>query len=165
MSSGTIPESAVYVFGGILAIIIIAGIVLGVITQVRNLRAQGTSEKVAVAAKAEAEVLKVRAEAAVAIQAARIEASKETSSQIAFEQLTKAVKSMDDTVSSLSKGLGDKVGSIQKEQETICRRVDRIADSTRSAHKRIDEHRKVDHAFTNGHYVEPAEETETEPRL
>ena len=165
MSNGTLPESAVYVLGGLVALLVIAGIVLGVITQVRNLRSQAIAEKASIAAKAAADVSQVRAEAAVAIEVARAEASKETASKLAFEQLTHAVKAMDDTVGKLSKGVGDQIDGIKREQENICRRVDRIADSTRSAHKRMDEHRKVDHSFANGHYVEPEEDTELEPRL
>lgn len=189
MSNGTIPEAATYVLGGIVALIVLVGIVLGVVIQVRKIRGDGLAEKAAIAAKAEsektaiiakaeaekaataakaeAEVRRIRSEAAIAVEVAKVEASKETASKMAFEQLTLAVTKMDESVNRLSKGVGDQIEGIKKEQEKICRRVDRIADSTRSAHKRMDEHRKVDHSFPNGHYVEPDEEPEPEeePRL
>lgn len=177
MKDGTITESAIYVLGGIIVLIGLLGVVLGVVIQVRKLRGDGLAEKAAITAKAEAEkaaaeakaeaeIRRIRSEAAIAVEVAKVEASKETASKMAFEQLTLAVTKMDDSVNRLSKGVGDQIEGIKKEQDNICRRMDRIADQARSAHKRMDEHRKVDHSFPNGHYVEPdEEETETEPRL
>lgn len=165
MSDGTIPESAAYVLGGIVVLVILAGIVLGVITQISNLRAKSISEKNATLVKAEEDIRRIRSEAAIAVEVARAEATKEVASKIAFEQLTIAVNKMDESVSKLSKGVGDQIEGIKKDQESLCRRVDRIADSTRSAHKRMDEHRKVDHSFPNGHYVEPDEDAEEEIKL
>jgi len=139
LSNGTIPESTVYVFAGVIGIIIIFGIILGVILQLSTLKS-----------KAKAEAQKVTDQAVA-------EATKETESKIAFKALTKSVDAMNDTVSKLSKGVGDQISTIQKELITICGRVDLNEASARSAHKRIDEHRKIEHGIpiyrNNNHFA------------
>lgn|GEM_PF-2964304 len=147
MSNGTIPESTIFVFAGILGLIVIIGIVLGVVIQLNTLRSRAKTEAQAVTEKAVAE------------------ATKETKSEIAFVQLTKSVENMNDTVGKLSKGVGDQITGILKEQEALCRRVDSVDQSARSAHKRLDEHRRVEHQilmFKDNNHFSPEEASERE---
>ena len=140
MNEGTIPESAIYVVGGILILIIITGIVLGVVIQLGTLRSK---------AKADAKI-----ERDIAVE----EATKETKSQLAFEALKDSVDKMNVTVDKLSKGVGDQLSSIVKDQQELCRRVDIAEQSSRSAHKRLDEHRRVEHQmlmFRNNNHFSP----------
>lgn len=147
MSNGTIPESTIFVVAGILGLIVIIGIVLGVVIQLNTLRSRAKTEAQAVIEKAVAE------------------ATKETKSEIAFVQLTKSVENMNDTVGKLSKGVGDQITGILKEQEALCRRVDSVDQSARSAHKRLDEHRRVEHGtlmFRDNNHFSPEETAEHE---
>jgi len=147
LSNGTIPESTIFVFAGILGVIVIIGIVLGVIIQLNTLRS------------------KAKIDSQAAVDKAVAEATKETKSEIAFVNLTTSVEKMNTTVDKLSKGVGDQISGIVKEQETLCRKVDLIDQSTRSAHKRLDEHRRVEHGtlmFRDNNHFSPEETTEHE---
>jgi len=148
LSSGVIPESATYVLGGIIALIVIAGIILGFVTQLNSIKTKSQ------------EIAQATTDKAVA------EATKETESKLAFIQLTKSVDSMNETVTKLSRGVGDQIDTLQKEQLALCGRIGVVEASAKSAHKRLDEHRTVEHGVTNykngSHFV--LEEALTEDR-
>lgn len=164
MENGTLTQATQIVLAGLVGLIGIAGIVLGFVTQINTLRAKAKAEKNDADASRQAELQKAKTEAALAIEAAKAEATKETESKLAFIALKDSVDAMNTTVSELSKGVGDRITGILKDQEKLCRRVDLVDASTRSAHKRMDEHRRVEHNLkTNNHFTESEDESVPDP--
>jgi len=139
LSNGTLTESTVTVIAGIIGLLILAGVVLGFVIQLNTLKS------------------KAKTDAKLEIDKAVEEATKETESKLAFIALTKSVDAMNDTVGKLSKGVGSQISTIQTDLITLCGKVNLIDASARSAHKRIDEHRKIEHGIpiyrNNNHFA------------
>lgn len=127
MVNGQLSDATTLIIAGIIGLFVIAGIILGVFIQIKKLRSDA-------AAETEAKVKK-----------ATNEALKEKESEIAFRELKKSV---DDTASIVKEMKGDmnrRIESVECVKTDHVQRLTRLEESVKSAHKRMDDHRKVDH--------------------
>ena len=127
MNNGQLSDATVLVIAGIIGIFVIAGIILGVFIQIKKLRADAVAEKKS------------------AIDEAKIEAVKETKSELALKALTESVNSMKILLDELKLDMKDRLKAVECTKTDHSERLAKVEASTQSAHKRIDDHRKLDH--------------------
>lgn len=129
MVNGQLSEATAFVVGGVIGILGIVGVVLGVYTQLRKLRQDSVADT----------NQKVKDAAAAAV--------KEKESELAFKALTRAIDRMDQTVNSIKTDLNQRINKIECTGTDHIRWLERIEASTKAAHKRLDEHRTIDHGL------------------
>jgi hypothetical protein len=79
-------------------------------------------------------------------------AKRETESAIAFRELKDSVEQMKTTICGIEKNFNGRLDRVEEHMRDHLVRISEAAASTRSAHKRIDEHRAVEHGVNGNHY-------------
>lgn len=136
MSNGQITESTILVLAGLIGIVVIASIVLAFVLQIRKLTAEQKEKQ------------------QEAVDKAKAEAKKETASEIAFNRLAETVYAMDKNMNAsltcMRESFDIKTSGIDRTLLDHTRQIVALEASAKQAHKRIDEHRQVDHGIRNG---------------
>jgi hypothetical protein len=115
-------------------------------------KAKYSAETAQVTAQAEADKSKREA-----VDKAVAEAKKETESAIEFRSLKKAVEDMTVAVKCITDNTTREFQNIRETDHQRVKWITEIEASTKSAHKRIDEHRSVEHGVKNGSRTHMAE--------
>jgi len=131
MVNGQLSEATVFVLGGVFGLLILAGIVLGVVIQLKKLRADAATERTS------------------EIEKAKKLQEKETKSEVAFQVLTKSVDALRMSVEEMKGDVKQRIETIECTRTDHSERLARVESVANSAHKRIDEHRKLDHQIAD----------------
>lgn len=129
MSNGQLSDATVFVIGGIISLVIIIGAVLGVFIQIKKLRDDA------------------KADTKAKVKEATEEALKEKDSEIAFRELKKSVDNVNSTVTELTKDMRERMKNVECTGTEHVKWLARIEEVAKSAHKRIDDHRVLDHGL------------------
>lgn len=129
MVNEQLSDATILVIAGIIGLFVIAGIILGVFIQIKKLRADALAEK------------------KTAIEEAKTEAVKETKSELALKALTESVNSMKMMLDELKLDMKDRLKAVECTKTDHSERLAKVEASTQSAHKRIDDHRRLDHGI------------------
>jgi hypothetical protein len=136
MVNGQLSESVSLLIGGLVSLMVIGGIVLGFLIQIRKIRTDNKAER-------ESEIKK-----------ASDEASKETAAAIAFRQLEKGLQEIKDMLCArppcIQKQVVETLAEIKARQADDGKALFEVIASAKQAHKRLDEHRLVDHSLPSG---------------
>lgn len=130
---------------GAVGVIIILSTSLGLYIQTRTIGKQRKDESEK-ALKAQSE--KAEKDLAQAV----LEARKETSSEIAFRDLKQSVDGMVLTVKCIESNMNNRVDGVEKRLNDHVEKLAEVRSSASSAHKRLDEHRAVEHGVNGNHY-------------
>ncbi len=129
MANGQLTDATILVIAGIIGLFVIAGIVLGVFVQIKKLRTDA------------------KAETDAKVKKATEEAMKEKESEIAFRELKASVDNVNTTVKKLTEDMNKRIEGVECTRTAHVAELAEIREIAKSAHKRIDEHRKIDHKF------------------
>ena len=129
MVNGQLSDSASEWIGGLILVVGILALFAGFYIQMKKIKVDAKAEN-----KAE-------------IDKAVIEAKKETASEIAFNELKKSVDNMSVLLNSIADGLNKRVEKIECDTKENVKWLAQIDASATSAHKRMDEHRNLDHGI------------------
>lgn len=150
MACAGITEATVSWVEGFIGVIAILALILGFWVNLR--KAKYSAETAQVTAQAEADKSKREA-----VDKAVAEAKKETESAIEFRSLKKAVEDMTVAVKCITDNTTREFQTIRETDHQRVKWITEIEASTKSAHKRIDEHRSVEHGVKNGSRTHMAE--------
>lgn len=129
MTNGQLTDATILVIAGIIGLFVIAGIVLGVFIQIKKLRTDALAEK------------------EKAVGEARSEAVKETKSELALKALTESVNSMKLLLDEMKLDMKERLKAVECTKTDHTERLARVEAIADSAHKRLDEHRTIDHGI------------------
>ena len=148
MDGGQITQTTITWIEGFLGVLVLLGIVLVFYINLRKIKYQAESEKIK--AKVDADAL-ARSE----VDKAVAEAKKETASEMAFRDLQRSVESMTLTVKCLNESMQREITTIKDADISRVKWITEVEATARSAHRRIDEHKVVDHGHAPNHFSEP----------
>lgn len=134
--NGEIPQSGIDVAEGLLVLAGIATIVISLIVAFRQMR------------KATDKDFQARLDKAIGEKERQIEID------TTLKAMKESIDRLNDSVSRMRGEIGTRVDKLETKLDRHSKQIVRIDASVRSAHKRVDEHRKVDHGLPNGHHVE-----------
>lgn len=141
LSNGEIPDAGVDVLTGVIVLAVIATIFLGLFVQLKSIRKKAKDEYDAQLAKKEAEI------------------REKVNTENTLKDLKDSIDRLSQSFTQIGTGLGARLDHNEIEQAKLSREFDRICRilvsleaSTKAAHKRIDEHRHVDHGFQSQSY-------------
>lgn len=134
---GEIPQSGIDVAEGLLVLAGIAMVIISLIVAFRQMR------------KATDKDFQARLDKAIGEKERQIEID------TTLKAMKESIDRLNDSVSRMRGEIGTRVDKLETKLDRHSKQIVRIDASVRSAHKRMDEHRKVDHGLPNGHYVEP----------
>ena len=150
MDTITFDAATTFVYG-LIAVLVLAIIVLSFYSKIKTLKKE-TDEKIE----------KAKSDAA-------IKAREETRSEMAFNDLKKAVEKVNENVTkfndkleSVARNLGVRVEDLEKCITKVQSNLVVVKRESRAANRRIDEHKKVDHGFDHVEHREYNDEQETE---
>lgn len=150
MACAGITEATVSWVEGFLGVVAILVLVLGFWVNLK--KAKYSAETAQATAKTEADRNKQEA-----VDRAIVEARRETESAIEFRSLKKAVEEMTLAVKCITENTTREFQTIRETDHQRVKWITEIEASTKSAHKRIDEHRTVEHGMKNGSRAHMAE--------
>lgn len=127
MANGQLTDATILVIAGVIGLFAIAGIVLGVFVQIKKLRSDAATETEAKVAKATHEALREKA------------------TSDALLALKESVDNTHVLVRDLKNELVTRIETVECAKTDHVQRLTRLEESVKSAHKRIDDHRKIDH--------------------
>jgi hypothetical protein len=127
MVNGQLSEATTIVIVGVLGLLGIAGLVFGVLIQIKKLRSDA------------------KAETDAKVKKATEEAIREKESEIAFRELKASVDNVNTTVKKLTEDMNKRIEGVECTRTAHVAELAEIREIAKSAHKRIDEHRKIDH--------------------
>lgn len=134
---GEIPQSGIDVAEGLLVLAGIAMVIISLIVAFRQMR------------KATDKDFQARLDKAIGEKERQIEID------TTLKAMKESIDRLNDSVSRMRGEIGNRVDKLETKLDRHSKQIVRIDASVRSAHKRMDEHRKVDHGLPNGHHVEP----------
>ena len=135
--NGEIPEAGVYVLNGLLVLVGIAILVLGFIAALKGMRKSSDREYEQRLAKAVGE------------------REKQIEIDTTLKGMKDSIDKLNDSITRMRGEIGTRVDKLETKLDRHSKHIVCIDASVRSAHKRMDEHRKVDHGLPNGHHIEP----------
>lgn len=127
MINGELSQATSIVIVGVISLIGLAGIVLGVFIQLKKLRQDALNSE------------------DVKIKAAREAATKETKAEIALDNLTRSVNDLKLSVEEMKSDVKSRLHEVECTKSDHTERLAKVESMAKSAHKRLDEHRRVDH--------------------
>ena len=136
--NGEIPQSGIDVAEGLLVLAGIAMVIISLIVAFRQMR------------KATDKDFQARLDKAIGEKERQIEID------TTLKAMKESIDRLNDSVSRMRGEIGTRVDKLETKLDRHSKQIVRIDASVRSAHKRMDEHRKVDHGLPNGHHIEPA---------
>ena len=134
---GEIPQSGIDVAEGLLVLAGIAMVIISLIVAFRQMR------------KATDKDFQARLDKAIGEKERQIEID------TTLKAMKESIDRLNDSVSRMRGEIGNRVDKLETKLDRHSKQIVRIDASVRSAHKRMDEHRKVDHGLPNGHHIEP----------
>lgn len=143
MVCAEITDATVTWVEGFLGVLAILAIILAFWVNLK--KAKYSAETAQATAKTEADRNKQEA-----VDRAIVEARRETESAIEFRSLKKAVEEMTLAVKCITENTTREFQTIRETDHQRVKWITEIEASTKSAHKRIDEHRTVEHGMKNG---------------
>jgi hypothetical protein len=114
---------------GLIGTLTIFGIIIGFYVQLKSIR------------------LKAKQETDEMVNKAVAEAKVETESAFEFRQLKQSVDETNRSVLSLTGLMNSQMGDVQTKLHCHDQKITELTESTKQFHKRMDEHRKVDHRW------------------
>jgi len=134
---GEIPQSGIDVAEGLLVLAGIAMVIISLIVAFRQMR------------KATDKDFQARLDKAIGEKERQIEID------TTLKAMKESIDRLNDSVSRMRGEIGTRVDKLETKLDRHSKQIVRIDASVRSAHKRMDEHRKVDHGLPNGHHIAP----------
>lgn len=145
MVDGTLTQTTVNWISGFIGVIVLASIVFGFYYSMKKLKKETDADKEKVKTDHES---RVKAE----VEKAVMEAKKETASEIAFRDLQKSVEAMSMTVKCINDSMDREIIGLKNTDLNRVKWMTEIESSARSAHRRLDEHKAIDHGMPNNHF-------------
>ena len=135
--NGEIPQSGIDVAEGLLVLAGIAMVIISLIVAFRQMR------------KATDKDFQARLDKAIGEKERQIEID------TTLKAMKESIDRLNDSVSRMRGEIGNRVDKLETKLDRHSKQIVRIDASVRSAQKRMDEHRKVDHGLPNGRHIEP----------
>ncbi len=137
--NGQIPQEGINVTTGIIVILALASVVLGFILKLRALRKEDKE----------------------ATEKTMLDRERTIRKEIEIDTILRDVKqSMDrlaEAITCLRSEVGGRIDKVEKQVDSQGRAIVKVQEAVKAAHRRMDEHRKVDHGLSNHQYYEVEE--------
>ena len=137
--NGEIPEAGVYVLNGLLVLVGIAILVLGFVAALKSMRKSSDREYEQRLAKAVGE------------------REKQIEIDTTLKGMKDSIDKLNDSVTRMRGEIGERVDRLESKVEWQSKQVVKIDASTRAAHKRMNEHRQVEHKLPSNGRNDPEE--------
>ena len=152
LTNGQVTDAGIQWLVGAIAFVGLLGIVLGVYLQIRKIK----SETAAVSKERED---KIKLEATAEMQRKEATIRREIETETALRDMKGSIDRLNDSFQALGRGMEQRVERLETGLQKSCSQIATVSQATKSAHKRIDEHRRIEHNLSNHQYHEIEEMT------
>jgi TolA-binding protein len=147
MGCSTVPEAGFQWALGAISFIGLAGVVLTFYIQLKKIK-KDTENTVADRES------KIKSEAESEMSRMATSLRREIETETALRDMKSSIDRLNESFQALGRGIEQRVERLEKGLQTICTEHATVTQATKSAHRRIDEHRKLEHNLTSKMYKE-----------
>ena len=138
LAGGQIPDAGIQWLIGAIAFLGILGVVLGVFLQIKKIKRDSEED-------AQKREDKIREEATKETQRREATLRRDIETETALRDMKGSIDRLADSVQVLGRGMEQRVERLETDFQRLCQEHSKVEQATKSAHKRIDEHRRLEH--------------------
>jgi TolA-binding protein len=138
LAGGQIQDIGIQWLIGAIAFLGILGVVLGVFLQIKKIKRDSEDDAI----KREE---KIREESVKEMQRREATLRRDIETETALRDMKGSIDRLADSFQVLGKGMEQRVERLETDFQRLCQEHSKVEQATKSAHKRIDEHRRIEH--------------------
>lgn len=150
VSDGGLSQVTSQWIAGAVGFLVILAVILGVFKSFRDIR----KEAIELRSKSEKEASDRMKEE---LAKARIEITREVELQTALASMKQSIDKLTESFYDMGKGMTARIDLVEANLENACKVQVRVHEVAKAAHRRMDEHRRLDHGLSNHQYHEVEE--------
>jgi len=152
LTGGQVSEAGIQWLVGAIAFLGILGIVLGVYLQIRKIKSESAT---AIRERED----RIKLEAVAELERTKTTLRREIETETALRDMKGSIDRLNESFQALGRGMEQRVERLETDHQKACNQIATVVQATKSAHKRMDEHRRIEHNLSNHQYHEVEEIT------
>jgi hypothetical protein len=152
LAGGQVSDAGIQWIVGAVAFLGMLAVVLGVFLQIKKIKRDSEED-------AQKREDKIKMEAAAELERAKAVLRRDIETETALRDMKGAIDRLADSFQIMGRGMEQRVERLDTDFKKLCQEHAKVAQATKSAHKRIDEHRKLEHNLSSHQYHEVEEIT------
>ena len=138
LAGGQLQDVGIQWLIGAIAFLGILGVVLGVFLQIKKIKRDSEED-------AQKREDKIREEATRETQRREATLRRDIETETALRDMKGSIDRLADSFQVLGRGMEQRVERLETDFKKLCQDHSKVEQATKSAHKRIDEHRRIEH--------------------